>query len=130
MEEPIQDRNIITKLAVFVKSNKSEIGLALAVVLITATSYNLGKISAFNSLKAPIKITQDGGPSAIAGTKTPDTKKAKDQTVVASKNSKGRLYHFTWCPGALKISPQNKVIFPNEAAAIAAGYVLAGNCQK
>ncbi len=50
--------------------------------------------------------------------------------VVASKNSKGKLYHFTWCPGASMIAEKNKITFASEAAAIAAGYTLAGNCQK
>jgi hypothetical protein len=130
MDESPKDKNIITKLTAIVKANQQEIILALAVSLITITSYNLGKISAFNSLKTPIKITQEGSEVADPALGTPEANKAQDPTVVASKNSKSKLYHFTWCSGASRIAAQNKISFPNEAAAIAAGYTLAGNCQK
>ncbi len=114
---------------------QTDVVLVLAVVLITITSYNFGKIMAFQSLKTPIKISELNLPQDIvrhtigdSGTPKPETT-PKDQTVVASKKSNPKLYHFTWCPGASKIAIRNKVTFINEATAIAAGYTLAGNCR-
>lgn len=72
-------------------------------------------------------MKQTGG---TGNASAPKTTPARDQTVVASKNSKGKLYHFTWCPGVSMIAEKNKITFANEAAAITAGYTLAGNCQK
>jgi hypothetical protein len=120
---------MLSKLIRFVKANQSEIVLGVVIVIITVISFNLGKISSLNGTKTPITITggENAGQGDVRGISTPA---AKDQTVVASKNSKGKLYHFTWCPGASMIAEKNKIIFPNEAAAMAAGYTLAGNCQK
>lgn len=50
--------------------------------------------------------------------------------VVASKNSTSKVYHFPWCPSASKIADKNKLTFATEAAAISAGYTLAGNCVR
>jgi hypothetical protein len=125
---------MLSKLIQFVKTNQSEVVLGIAVVLITVISFNLGKISALNSQKKPIQIV--GGESARQEQAADVTNGSvlktmpQDQTVVASKNSKSKLYHFTWCPGASQIADKNKIVFPNEAAAIAAGYTLAGNCKK
>jgi hypothetical protein len=124
---------MLSKLLNFIKTNQSEIILGIAVILITVISFNLGKISTTNGQKAQIKIT--GGENArragdTSNVSVPNPAPARDQTVVASKMSKGKLYHFTWCPGASQIAEKNKIIFANEAAAIAAGYTLAGNCRK
>ena len=43
-------------------------------------------------------------------------------------NKKSKIYHRPDCPGARRVSPQNRVRFANEAEAQAAGYRLAGNC--
>ena len=48
---------MLSKLIQFVKVHQADIVLALAIVLITVISFNLGKISAVNSQKTPIKIT-------------------------------------------------------------------------
>lgn len=45
---------------------------------------------------------------------------------VASR--KGTKYHYTWCPGAAQIKPENKLFFVSAAAARAAGYTPASNC--
>lgn len=121
---------MLSKLIQFVKTRQSEIVLAVAVAAITIISFNLGKISALNGQKAQIKIT--GGNKVETKENSPSMKTTpmSDQIVIASKNSKAKLYHFTWCPGASQISEKNRIIFPNEAAAIAAGYTLAGNCRR
>ncbi len=121
---------MLSKFFQLIKSYQSDIVLTVVVILISVISFNLGKISALNGQKAQIKITggeNAGQPGDTRGALAPAV---RDQTVVASKNSKGKLYHFTWCPGASMIAEKNKITFTSEAAAIAAGYTLAGNCQR
>lgn len=123
----------IPKIFQLIKLYQSELILSAAIVLITITSFNLGKITAYQSLKTPVTITQpDNSKQVTADSKVPavSQKPVKDPTVVASKKSKSKLYHFTWCPGVAKIAAANKITFPTEAAALAAGYTLAGNCKK
>ena len=125
---------MLSKLIQLVKARQSEIVLSIAIAAITVISFNLGKISVLNNQKAQIKIT-NGAKAGIkeGASATKATAKAiplENQVVVASKNSKAKIYHFTWCPGASKIAEENKITFPNEAAAIAAGYTLAKNCRK
>jgi hypothetical protein len=125
---------MLSKLIQLVKANQSEIILALSIVAITVISFNLGKISALNIQKAGIKIVDGNKAETISraylSNSFSKTASISDQTVVASKNSKTKIYHFTWCPGASKIAEKNKIVFANEAAAIAAGYTLAGNCRR
>jgi len=119
----------------YVRTYQSDIILALAVIFITATAYNVGKIVAFNSLKTPIAITNPNEVGNIARhdeillSESPNPKKT-DLSVVASSKSSGKLYHFKWCPGAGQISSANLLTFPTETAAIAAGYKLASNCKR
>jgi hypothetical protein len=46
--------------------------------------------------------------------------------IIGNKNSK--IYHREDCPGALKMSESNKVLFGSISAAKEAGYRPAGNC--
>lgn len=119
------------KLNKFLKSYQSDIVLALAVVLISVTAFNLGKLSVANDKKFPVSITE---PNRLEGPEgqqpAVSSQKPVATSVVASKASKSKLYHFPWCSGASRISEKNKMTFPTEAAALAAGYTLAGNCGK
>lgn len=121
---------MLSKFFQLIKSRQSDIVLAVTVILISVISFNLGKASSLNGQKAQIKITGGENTKRVGDTMGIFALPVKDQTVVASKNSKGKLYHFTYCPGASMIAEKNKITFPNEAAAIAAGYTLAGNCQR
>jgi hypothetical protein len=121
---------MIAKFIKLVKTHKADIVLVIAIVLISITSFNLGKMSMLKTSKPPLTVTQPQNMAQISS-KSPTSPKptpVRDQTVVASKNSK--LYHFTYCPGASKIADKNKLTFPNEAAAISAGLTLASNCNK
>lgn len=122
--------SMLSKLLNFVKIHQPDIILGVAIIMITIISFNLGKISALNNQRAQIKITGGEDAGDIRDVTVPKTTPMRDQTVVASKNSKGKLYHFTWCPGASQIAEKNKMTFANETAAIAAGFTLAGNCRK
>lgn len=145
-----QNTNIamLTKFFNLVKSHHADIVLAIAIGLISLTSFNLGKISAYNHQKKPLTITEPVNSRQSTaragqfdkysikqntGLAEEDRGQARnilknEKTIVGSKKS--RLYHFAWCIGSFKISAKNKVVFANEAAALAAGYTLASNCNK
>jgi|SRR3989344_457261 len=123
----------------FLKTYQPDIILAIAIVLISITAFNLGKISVLNQQKTPITITEPGiangqgtmnSKSGIVNSKPTTSNQKLETRVVVSKNSTSKVYHFPWCPSASKIADKNKLTFATEATAISAGYTLAGNCQK
>ena len=112
--------------------------LVACVALIAVISYNLGRIHAYQQAAIGAGETlsftaPDQAPiaqKAAAKPKTSPTPKVpRDPRVVASKASSSKVYHFTWCSGALRIKDSNKLWFAGEAEAQAAGYTLAGNCH-
>lgn len=131
---------MLAKFFKSVKTYQSDIILAITIVLISITAFNLGKISAYQQKKTPITITK---PESANGLVTRDngnsqnperlgvgSRKLGVTQVFASKVSKSKVYHFPWCPGASKIADKNKLTFATETAAISAGYTLAGNCSR
>ena len=125
--------NILSKILNFVKLRQKDIFLVFCIVLISIISFNLGKVGALK--KTQITITPSQGQADVYNA-TSDKKQAASKTtrnqvidrrVVGSKNSD--KYHFTWCSGAKRIKEENKVWFETEAAAQAAGYTKAGNCN-
>ena len=122
----------------FLKTYQADIILALAVIFISVTAFNLGKISTLNKQKMPITITEPVNSKQITENSGEGVQNSKPATnnqklatsVVVSKNSTSMVYHFPWCPSASKIADKNKLTFATEAAAISAGYTLAGNCTK
>jgi len=50
-----------------------------------------------------------------------------DTKFVGSRNS--NKYHYTWCRWALKIKPENLVVFNSPEEAIAAGYIPCKVCK-
>lgn len=111
--------------------------LGAGIMLIALTAFNLGKIYAYQMVKTPITITDTAAVDIVrpAGERTlaedaVQKSRAEGAPVFASRAAKSKLYHFSWCPGAAKISNKNKLTFTTETAAIAAGYTLAGNCKK
>ncbi|MEK7616019.1 MAG: hypothetical protein AAB420_02315 [Patescibacteria group bacterium] len=124
---------MIAKIKEFVKVYHSELTLGIAIISITIISFNLGRMSVGNQVaKLPLTISSPNASGQAVGPLNSESSgpTAKDQTVVASKAASSHLYHFTWCSGAKRIAEKNKITFPNESAAIAAGYSLAGNCQR
>lgn len=131
---------MLPKFFELVKRYQTDIVLAVAIILIAVTSYNIGKIIAYRSIKTPITITEpqdivrrevgQGSNQAANIQSAASPRDLRDLTVVASKKSSSKLYHFTWCPGAKQIAVANKLTFTTESAAITAGYTLAGNCRK
>ena len=123
----------------FIKTYQRDIVFGTILVLIFISAYNIGKIKAREDQKPEITITRQEIQTNVSGITdtqtiiTPIPKPAIDWSevkVIASKNSKSKVYHFPWCGSANKIKEDNKITFANEQAAIAAGYKLAGNCSK
>ena len=122
---------MLAKIRELIKSYHSELVLAVAVIAITIISFNLGRMSVGNSVaKLPLTISAPGDSLSLPTTHSSLPTVPKNPKVVASKASSSKLYHFTWCSGAKRITDKNKLTFPTESAAIAAGYSLAGNCQR
>lgn len=132
---------MLPKLFDKIKSYQYHVFLGACIILISFTSYNLGKINALQKL--PIKIQLEGREnnqgnnlgadiySAIKPATSNQLPAAKlDTRVVVSKASNSKKYHYTWCPGALKIKESNKLWFNSSQEAEIAGYTLAGNCEK
>ncbi len=89
--------------------------------------YNLGHINS-GRVEANLSLQEAGPGSPLANSLAPKATPS-DPRVVASKTSKSKLYHYTWCSGAQRIKDTNKIWFNSAAAAEAAGYTLAGNCN-
>ena len=125
---------MIAKIVKFIKAYRSELVTGIGIIAISVISFNLGQLRAGERVaKIPITITAPSGAVGPLGSELsgPTAKpQPRDPTVVASKAASSHLYHFTWCSGAKRIAEKNKITFPNESAAISAGYSLAGNCQK
>ena len=128
---------MLAKILQLIKLHQSDIVLGVCVIMLTVISFNLGKISVENSSKASVTIKggQEAGTANIYNPSSNEARAVKSNyhtnpTVVASSKSKTKYYHFSWCAGAKQISEKNKLTFPNEAAAITAGYTLATNCDK
>lgn len=129
---------MLARIINFVKTHHSEITLALVIICITIISYNIGRGMGQGTTKNELSIiapqTSGGARGETAGSGssglTAPAKAPRDASVVASKASSSKLYHFTYCSGAQRIAEKNKLTFPTDTAAIAAGYTLASNCQK
>jgi len=101
----------------WIKKNKAELVIIVSFILISMISFNFGRIKAARDFNEKITAYDSGGEVSDF-----------DFQVVASVNS--NKYHFPWCSGASTIKDSNKIVFENEVAALAAGYILAGNCNK
>lgn len=127
------------KILKLLKQYQADIILAIAIILISITAFNLGKISVLKQERTPITITEPVNSRQAIGNNgnviqnsklEPSTYNLTPSSVVASKNSTSKVYHFPWCPSASKIADKNKLTFATEAAAISAGFILAGNCTR
>lgn len=121
----------IRLVGVRVKQYQHDLYLGLCILLIAGIGYNIGRISALQ--KSPLTVGENA--NIYNTTKTTESKTIqqpsapRDPRVVATKNSKSKVYHYSWCSGASRIKDVNKIWFTTENEAISAGYTLAGNCQ-
>ena len=126
---------MLSELTEIIKKN---LFLIILIALVSLLSFQLGKIS--GPVDEPIKIEQgsvleiQNKQNANMRIDANDTNRGEsgdlkvDFRVVVSKN--GTKYHFSWCPSALRIKPENQIWFNTEQEAIDTGYTLAGNCTK
>ena len=127
------------------KIHQHDVVLVVVLILVSVTSYNIGRIRAVDQARPEIKITrpidsvfstaevQPQNANEVEPESTPTPKPIVDLSkieVVISKKSKSGVYHFPWCSGARRIKEENKVSFASEQLAITAGYRLAINCSK
>lgn len=98
----------------------SDWGLIVVVFLVAFSSFGLGRLSATESAKPVVSVSQavmeevsEGMP--IGG------------LVVASRT--GSVYHFPWCSGAAQIKPENRMWYTSEEAAQNAGYTPSKSCK-
>ena len=114
-----------------------DVFVALLMVFVSFASFGLGRLSALQEKKTPIRIEQTAAVIMSDGVldteMTASEKQSTEKTVspggsfVGSKN--GNTYHFPWCSGATRIKNENKIWFNTKADAEAAGYRPAGNCK-
>lgn len=105
---------------------------AVLIVLVGVLSFGLGRQSVLpdtprNSAPAAVSVTERALPALQAANPADITTSNADLQVVASKS--GSKYHLPECPGAKQMKPENEVWFASRAAAEAAGYTAAANCN-
>ncbi len=114
----------IRKKASQIKRNiedSREFVFSLIIILVAFAAFGLGRLSALESAREPVRITQ------APQSDVPGESWNIGGRVVASRS--GSKYHAPWCGGAERISEKNKIWFKDEEAAKKVGYTPAGNCK-
>jgi hypothetical protein len=114
----IQD--IAARCKAWLEEGIGEWGLLLIIFLVAFGAFGLGRLSALEDAKPPIRI--ENAPEIT----TPPAIPAGGYVVGAKT---GSTYYFPWCSGAERISAANQTWFPSEPAALKAGYHPAKNCK-
>ncbi|MBI2121569.1 MAG: hypothetical protein HYT98_00450 [Candidatus Sungbacteria bacterium] len=131
----------IQKVKSWRESNKSDLYVAVIIFLTALASFGLGRLSAIWPEKEPIVLDENlelrtKNQDKNLDLKTENLEKlsskfsdlsSAQKRYVASKS--GTAYHFSWCPGALRIKEENKIWFETKEEAEKAGYKPAGNCE-
>lgn len=101
--------------------------VSFTIILVALLAFGIGRLSVVGE-REPVRIEYDA--SIIQANQTANVINAVvggNESVVVSKN--GVRYHYPHCSGAKQIKEENKIVFATPAAAEAAGYTLAANCQ-
>ena len=120
---------MLEELKQFIKSNESELILAVGVILISLISFSAGRLTAPSQEKRAISIE---GVSASAFKNITNDSLLQEQgsrtegAFVASKNS--TKYHLPDCTSAARIAEHNKIWFVSKEEAESLGYTPAANC--
>lgn len=125
-----------------------EVVTVATIVLVGFAGFGLGRLSALESLREPVRIANSTAALSLStrempGVEYPHIEQESSLSpsgvefrassvqrggqIVGSKN--GTKYHFPWCAGAQRIKDENKRWFDSIAAARAAGYSPASNCK-
>lgn len=114
---------------------KEEVLIVFLIILVGTASFGLGRLSVGEGSKSPVRMISssfevDPNPTAnsfLANVSANSGSGEVNGKVVASKN--GKVYHLPWCPGALKIKPENLIIFDSKQEAESADLTPAANCK-
>ena len=127
---------MIPRIGDWVKRHRDHAWVAACLLLVGWSAYNLGVLNA-RSGAVPAQETALFRDSAVSvprpsptGQGSRPTADHSDPRVVVSKSSSAKKYHYAWCASGLRIKESNRIWFPTEADALAAGYSLAGNCSR
>lgn len=126
---------IIKKIKDWIEENKSDLYVAALIFLVGLGSFGLGRLSILWPQREPITIepsTHYNTEKIQSNIEIPHESALSPQRstpgkYVASKH--GAVYHFPWCPGALKIKEENKIWFNTKEEAERKGYRPAANCE-
>lgn len=120
---------MLDQIKQFIKSNESELMLALGVILISLISFSAGRLTAPNLEKQPMVVEYLKSSAFENTTRDIEGQELVDRTegaYVASKNS--NKYHLPDCSGAKRIAEHNKIWFNSKEEAESLGYTPAANC--
>lgn len=125
----------------WLKKNQADVVLVAGFVLVAASSFGVGYLTAPKVSKGPLIIegqtasvsealTNKTGESGVTSQSTQSQPPQGNEKglVVASKNSK--IYHWPWCAAAKKIKSENQIWFKSESEAQAAGYARCADFEK
>ncbi len=120
----------------------------IVIILIAIIAFSLGRVSGLQEKKTPVRILNNSTSVSVGEVKgasnnsSPNPlllqqEKGASEKINTSANSSGKVvgsknstkYHYPWCGGAKRISPQNLITFDSIDKARAAGYLPAANCK-
>lgn len=126
-------RDIVThtlaKIKGFVGGFREEVGVSLVIILVSTSSYYLGRLSLSLEVTHPAITIEDSTlTSGVDSGEARLVSKALDSDgqVVATKN--GKKWYMPWCPTVARLAESAKRHFASVAAAEAAGLTKAQNC--
>ena len=125
----MSDNSSLDEFNLQVKDPRKTYFVILIVILVAGAAFGLGRLSKIEEGRVPIEFSQWQSTStpSVLGAVSDTSVPTKSGKFVGSKNS--NLYHFPWCPGALRIKEGNKIWFNSREAAETAGYSPAANCK-
>ena len=97
-----------------------EWGLYIVVFLVALSAFGLGRLSALEAAQEPVSVQMAPNLASPQGI-------YPGGQYVASRT--GSVYYYPWCTAAQNIAAEKQIWFATEAAAKAAGYAPAKNCQ-
>jgi len=120
-------------------SNEKELFYGLLLVLVTLLAFGLGRLSKIEEAQIPVRVENAEVASTSQEVSTAESQINQETKVVANSaeyqvgsvivSSRGKKYHFPWCPGAKTIKVSNRIVL-TEAEAKAKGYTLASGCSS
>lgn len=124
----------ITKRLVDIKRKLSywpqDIVVAIIICLVGVSSFALGWLAKSTQKVTPIRFGEiqlpQTQPAALGVTRDDSVIGESGAILVGSVNSD--KYHYRWCPGAQRITVENKIFFNSKEEAAQSGYTPAQNC--